>query len=127
MRSADPRFPVGRTRLETVGVVACAIIMTIATIEVIQSAAEDLIAGFVRGQVSVAWLRLLQQCPRPSRFLVEKFTVCMHAVRSACFNDKHASLCARYAARHVAMHRTTFLGPAMRPLCQEVRVYSRNL
>ena len=52
MRSADPRFPVGRTRLETVGVVACAIIMTIATIEVIQSAAEDLIAGFVRGQTS---------------------------------------------------------------------------
>lgn len=49
MRSADPRFPVGRTRLETVGVVACAIIMTIATIEVIQSAAEDLIAGFFKG------------------------------------------------------------------------------
>jgi len=49
MRSADPRFPVGRTRLETVGVVACAIIMTIATIEVIQSAAEDLIAGFFEG------------------------------------------------------------------------------
>ncbi|CAL8462983.1 g2517 [Coccomyxa elongata] len=53
MRSADPRFPVGRTRLETVGVVACAIIMTIATIEVIQSAAEDLIAGFVRGELPV--------------------------------------------------------------------------
>ena len=49
MRSADPRFPVGRTRLETVGVVACAIIMTIATIEVIQSAAQDLYAGFVHG------------------------------------------------------------------------------
>ena len=49
MRSADPRFPVGRTRLETVGVVACAIIMTIATIEVIQSAAADLYAGFVHG------------------------------------------------------------------------------
>lgn len=49
MRSADPRFPVGRTRLETVGVVACAIIMTIATIEVIQSAAQDLLAGFLHG------------------------------------------------------------------------------
>ena len=49
MRSADPRYPVGRTRLETVGVVACAVIMTIATIEVIQSAAMDLFNGFVKG------------------------------------------------------------------------------
>ncbi len=49
MRSADPRFPVGRTRLETVGVVACAVIMTIATIEVIQSAGQDLIEGFLHG------------------------------------------------------------------------------
>ena len=30
---ADPRFPIGRTRLETVGVVSCAVIMTLATIE----------------------------------------------------------------------------------------------
>ena len=49
MRSADPRYPVGRTRLETVGVVACAVIMTIATIEVIQSAAMDLFDGFAKG------------------------------------------------------------------------------
>ncbi|EIE27327.1 cation efflux protein [Coccomyxa subellipsoidea C-169] len=59
MRSADPRFPVGRTRLETVGVVACAIIMTIATIEVIQSAAQDLLAGFLHGQLpplDMGWL-----------------------------------------------------------------------
>lgn len=49
MRSADPRYPVGRTRLETVGVVACAVIMTIATIEVIQSAAMDLANGFAKG------------------------------------------------------------------------------
>ena len=46
MRSADPSYPVGRTRLETVGVVACAVIMTIATIEVIQAAAMDLANGF---------------------------------------------------------------------------------
>ena len=49
MRSADPRYPVGRSRLEAVGVVACAVIMTIATIEVIQSAAMDLADGFVKG------------------------------------------------------------------------------
>ena len=49
MRSADPSYPVGRTRLETVGVVACAVIMTIATIEVIQAAAGDLVDGFAKG------------------------------------------------------------------------------
>ena len=49
MRSADPSYPVGRTRLETVGVVACAVIMTIATIEVIQSAAMNLANGFAKG------------------------------------------------------------------------------
>ena len=52
MRSADPRFPVGRTRLETVGVVACAVIMTIATIEVIQSALGDLYEGLAHGAAS---------------------------------------------------------------------------
>ncbi|CAK0784774.1 hypothetical protein CVIRNUC_007978 [Coccomyxa viridis] len=51
MRSADPSYPVGRTRLETVGVVACAVIMTIATIEVIQAAAGDLVDGFAKGQL----------------------------------------------------------------------------
>ena len=49
MRSADPSYPVGRTRLEAVGVVACAVIMTIATIEVIQAAAMDLANGFAKG------------------------------------------------------------------------------
>ena len=40
--TADPRFPIGRTRLETAGVVGCAVIMTLSTIEVIQSAGWDL-------------------------------------------------------------------------------------
>ena len=50
MRRADPRFPIGRSRLEAVGVVACAVIMVLATIEVIQSSAEDLWDGFQRGE-----------------------------------------------------------------------------
>lgn len=49
MRRADPRFPVGRTRLETVGVVACAVIMTLSTLEVIQSSSYDLYAGIFQG------------------------------------------------------------------------------
>ncbi|KAK9799415.1 hypothetical protein WJX73_005545 [Symbiochloris irregularis] len=47
MYRADPRFPVGRTRLETVGVVGCAVIMTLSTIEVIQSSAYDLYQGIL--------------------------------------------------------------------------------
>ena len=49
MRNADPRFPIGQTRLETVGVVACAVIMTLSTIEVIQSSAGDLVIGWTQG------------------------------------------------------------------------------
>ena len=59
MRSADPRFPVGRTRLETVGVVACAVIMTIATIEVIQTSLGDLYEGLAHGARSAHLLHAL--------------------------------------------------------------------
>lgn len=34
MQKADPRFPVGKARLETIGVLVCAIIMSIASWEV---------------------------------------------------------------------------------------------
>ena len=34
MNLVDPLFPVGKTRLETVGVVGCAVIMSVATLEV---------------------------------------------------------------------------------------------
>ena len=49
MRNADPRFPIGQTRMEALGVVACAVIMTLSTIEVIQSSAVDLVAGWTQG------------------------------------------------------------------------------
>ena len=45
VHKADPNFPIGRTRLETVGVVSCAVIMTLSTIEVIQSSLLDLWHG----------------------------------------------------------------------------------
>ena len=47
--TADPRLPIGRTRLETAGVVGCAVIMTLSTIEVIQSAGWDLYKGYFKG------------------------------------------------------------------------------
>ncbi|MEW5319854.1 MAG: hypothetical protein WDW38_010975 [Sanguina aurantia] len=41
-KKADPRFPVGRARLEALGVLACACIMSISAYEVIQLAGLDL-------------------------------------------------------------------------------------
>jgi divalent metal cation (Fe/Co/Zn/Cd) transporter len=79
MRSADPRFPVGRTRLETVGVVACAVIMTIATIEVIQTSLGDLYEGLAHGappQPSLHCLSCAQQ-QEPCR-------ICLGILSSVC-------------------------------------------
>ena len=48
-RKVDPKYPIGKTRLETVGALIIACIMTFAAVLVIQSAAEDLAAGFRSG------------------------------------------------------------------------------
>ena len=45
----DPRYPVGRTRLETVGVILCAIIMALSSTEVVQSSLETLWLAATRG------------------------------------------------------------------------------
>lgn len=65
MRRADPRFPVGRTRLETVGVVACAVIMTLSTLEVIQSSSYDLYAGIFQGETKAwhAYAKVMKSAP----------------------------------------------------------------
>eukprot|EP00953_Heterococcus_sp_UTEX-ZZ885_P001178 1139-Heterococcus_DN1.PRE.1 len=46
MHKKHEDFPVGRHRLESLGVIACSCIMSIAAIEVIQSSIEDLVQGF---------------------------------------------------------------------------------
>ncbi|KAK9828197.1 hypothetical protein WJX74_002590 [Apatococcus lobatus] len=48
---ADPKFPVGRSRLEAVGVVSCAVLMSLSTIEVIQSSSMDLVSGLAYGKL----------------------------------------------------------------------------
>ena len=48
MRKEDANFPIGKTRLETIGVIACAIIMGLASYEVLQSASVQLYDGFVK-------------------------------------------------------------------------------
>jgi divalent metal cation (Fe/Co/Zn/Cd) transporter len=50
MRKEDPDFPIGKTRLETLGVIACAIIMGLASFEVLASAATQLWKGFAQHQ-----------------------------------------------------------------------------
>ncbi|KAK9861934.1 hypothetical protein WJX84_004692 [Apatococcus fuscideae] len=49
VRHRDVRFPVGKTRLEAIGVMGCAVIMSISTLEVIRSSGETLFDGFFRG------------------------------------------------------------------------------
>ena len=45
----DPRYPVGRTRLETVGVILCAVIMALSSTEVVQSSLAVLWGAFAKG------------------------------------------------------------------------------
>ncbi|GAX82368.1 hypothetical protein CEUSTIGMA_g9797.t1 [Chlamydomonas eustigma] len=45
----DPRFPVGQARLETIGVLACALIMALSSYQVILESAGDLYNGLVEG------------------------------------------------------------------------------
>ena len=47
VRHRDVSFPVGKTRLEAIGVIGCAVIMSISTLEVIRTASETLYDGVV--------------------------------------------------------------------------------
>lgn len=49
MQTADPDFPVGKARLETLGVLGCAAIMSVAAYEVVQDSVVALYNGFAKG------------------------------------------------------------------------------
>lgn len=49
MHKEDLKYPIGRTRLETVAVIICAVIMSIATVEVIHEAIQALVDGLAHG------------------------------------------------------------------------------
>ncbi len=49
-KHADPRFPVGKARLEAVGVILCACLMTLSSFEVVRSSATDIYDGLVKGE-----------------------------------------------------------------------------
>jgi divalent metal cation (Fe/Co/Zn/Cd) transporter len=46
----SPDYPVGRARLEALGVIGCACIMSVASLEVVQLSAQELYAGFAHGK-----------------------------------------------------------------------------
>ncbi len=48
-KHADPRFPVGKARLEAVGVILCACVMTLSSFEVIRSSGCTIYAGWFGG------------------------------------------------------------------------------
>lgn len=53
MRKVDSRFPIGKTKLQTVGAVVNACIMTVGAVEVIASCVERLVTGFQAGESRV--------------------------------------------------------------------------
>jgi divalent metal cation (Fe/Co/Zn/Cd) transporter len=42
----DSRFPVGQARLETIGVLACALIMALASFQVVEESVKSLLEGY---------------------------------------------------------------------------------
>lgn len=61
MARYDPRFPIGRGKLEALAVMGCACIMSIASLEVVQFSAWDLYAGFAKGESSCCFGQTAQQ------------------------------------------------------------------
>ena len=60
----SPNYPVGRARLEALGVVACACLMSVASLEVLQLSAGDIYNGIVHGtpQSSSHWPQPTHTC-----------------------------------------------------------------
>lgn len=50
MARPDPRYPAGKARLEPISVLACAFIMTVGALAVVQESAAKLYAGLARGE-----------------------------------------------------------------------------
>lgn len=51
MKRYNPRFPIGRGKLEALAVICCASIMSVASLEVVQFSALDLYNGWAKGEV----------------------------------------------------------------------------
>jgi cation diffusion facilitator family transporter len=87
----SPKYPVGRSRLEALSVIACAFIMSMAAVEVIQFSIEDLKSGFSGNrphlEVDIALYSIL------AIGIVSKFFLwlyCLHVNRTAKSDTVHA-------------------------------------
>ncbi|KAF8066373.1 hypothetical protein HT031_002697 [Scenedesmus sp. PABB004] len=59
IKRQDPRFPVGQARLEAIGVLACACIMSVASFEVISESVQVLVEAYITGEAPVLNLGLV--------------------------------------------------------------------
>ncbi len=75
----DPRYPVGKTRLQTVAVIACAVIMSFATLAVIQESGKSLYSGLRTGE-----LYSQHEPHAPCALLVSDATKVVHLLLTAC-------------------------------------------
>mmetsp|Transcript_1565 Transcript_1565/g.4635 ORF Transcript_1565/g.4635 Transcript_1565/m.4635 type:complete len:426 (+) Transcript_1565:354-1631(+) len=90
-KHADPRFPVGKARLEAVGVILCACLMTLSSFEVIRSSGTAIYSGFFNGALPELHLGLLMfAILGVATFL--KLALYFFCVRLAARSDSMAAL-----------------------------------
>ena len=65
-----PGFPIGRGKLEALAVIACACIMSMASLEVAQFSAIDLYRGFAKGKLARGGRRVLGRWSHRNRRLL---------------------------------------------------------
>lgn len=78
MRRVDSRYPIGKTKLQTIGAIITACIMTLAAVEVIKSSIGTLVEGFTSDDPPVPDMDLLMYCILGSVIFVKTvlFFVC---------------------------------------------------
>ena len=67
----DPRYTVGKTRLQTVAVIACAVIMSFATLAVIQESAKSLYSGLTTGDMPHSAVRSLSVATKYTEWQID--------------------------------------------------------
>ena len=80
----DPQYPVGKTRLQTVAVIACAVIMSFATLAVIQESGKSLYGGIATGnlissQLGPCTVRNRNSLSPPADFYLDILASCRHS------------------------------------------------
>ena len=82
----DPSYPVGKTRLQTVAVIACAVIMSFATLAVIQESAKSLYSGVVTGDVQNLFVALSKSLSTRQNALWQQMSLTVHLSQAFLLN-----------------------------------------